>query len=593
MKNRLLLSTILLLMSCSISGAKELTLSDVVLPQSPAYRVGISDVPENQYVEPESDNLSVEKLQPQISSEQNIADLTYADLSIKTISKEIANELLYEEEGMVADLSLLWQGAAMQSDTINFALYKLSNPDADKPNEKSVKKVLTTIASMSTIVGAGISNPMIATSSILGGNLLSIMGQDTKALNYKYTKVNDADMIILVRKIEDLQQKTIDLYYDYMTSRHQLDLMTNLAEERKNKFELVQKNNAPRELVVIIDAYYRTALDRQKTAQSDFYVKRAALEQFVGHDTFMQFEAELAQRQKQTDEQTSENLTVEQQEEYSNTIEQVKNFNGVKEKTNAPIPTVSKNNSNPYIYNEPEFWSEYSNSDAVTGFASKISKSQAPVPTSTKKIKEKVKKLEKNKPVKEKKVKLPKQKKEKITKTNIKKEKPIKAKKEKIIKEKKIKEKISKPKKEKVKKENKFINFFKDERASYYDVQPHKTYPKNSTKDLIFLHDKDKQTAVDTFRKRQQGIEIPQEETKKEQKEVAQSKGIETLWDKLPEIEPVADGVYAPNSLPADNSNNYVKTSTPTYNEGFMPLDEIRIPDLSRNGYSIHSDSEF
>ena len=35
---------------------------------------------------------------------------------------------------------LLWQGAATQSDTINFALYKLANPDADKPDSKSIKK---------------------------------------------------------------------------------------------------------------------------------------------------------------------------------------------------------------------------------------------------------------------------------------------------------------------------------------------------------------------------------------------------------------------------------------------------------------------
>ena len=101
-----------------------------------------------------------------------------------------------DEKVMMADLSLLWQGAATQSDTINFALYKLSNPDEDKPDSKSVKSVLGNIASMSTLAGASMGSPMLAAGSLLGGNLLSIFSQDTKALNYKYTRVNDADMII-------------------------------------------------------------------------------------------------------------------------------------------------------------------------------------------------------------------------------------------------------------------------------------------------------------------------------------------------------------------------------------------------------------
>jgi hypothetical protein len=71
---------------------------------------------------------------------------------------------------------------------------------------------------MSTLVGAGTGNPLLFCSSLIGGNTLGILSQDTKALNYKYTKVHDADMIILVRKIDELQQKVVGLYYDYMTT---------------------------------------------------------------------------------------------------------------------------------------------------------------------------------------------------------------------------------------------------------------------------------------------------------------------------------------------------------------------------------------
>ena len=204
-----------------------------------------------------------------------------------------------EQEDLVGDLSLLWQGAASQSDTINFAIYKLANPDEDKPNEKSVKKVLTTIASMSTLVGTGMGNPVIAAGSLLGGNILGIMSQDTKALNYKYTKVNDADMIILVRKVEDLQQRAVDLYYDYMTARRKLKLLDNIVKERKRNFEIAQ--NMSREVVLVTDAYYRTSLDNQMRARSDFLAKRASLEQFVGNEVFSQFEKELQERESKAD----------------------------------------------------------------------------------------------------------------------------------------------------------------------------------------------------------------------------------------------------------------------------------------------------
>ena len=308
------------------------TLAELEYPKAPFYRVGISELPEKQYIQAVQKKVKVEKTYAKIddSLESNVMDMTYADLSIKRLSKEIAQELEFEEQDMIADLSLLWQGAAMQSDTINFALYKLANPDADKPDSKSVKKVLTTIASMSTLVGASMANPLLAGSSLIGGNILNIMSQDTKALNYKYTRVTDADMIILIRKIEDLQQNAVNLYYDYMSAKKQLEMTTKLVEERQRKFELAQQNNAQRELIVITDAYYRMSIDRQRTAKSEFFAKRAALEQFVGNETFVQFEAELAARENGEKTKNTPKAETESQSApepaYSQTIENVENY---------------------------------------------------------------------------------------------------------------------------------------------------------------------------------------------------------------------------------------------------------------------------
>ncbi len=296
MKKFLLLSLILIVSSPVFA----VSLEDVNDARQPAYRLGISDSPEKEYVEAKQEHQAEKVAKEYVKIDENqldLSDLTYADLSIKQMSKEVARELDLDQETMIGDLSLLWQGAATQSDTINFALYKLANPEEDKPDEKSVKKVLSTIASMSTLVGAGMGNPILATGSIIGGNVLGIMSQDTKALNYKYTKVTDADMIILVRKIEDLQQRAVDLYYNYMTARKRLDMVDELVKDRKKNYDMSQ--NSSREVILITDAYYRTALDMQMKARSDFYSKRAALEQFVGNDVFKQFEADLAKREKE------------------------------------------------------------------------------------------------------------------------------------------------------------------------------------------------------------------------------------------------------------------------------------------------------
>lgn len=289
----------LILLSCLAVFANPcfaLTYEDINFPKDPAYRLGTSDSPEKMYVQAEVQPVKKEYAEKDTSIEHTPDDLTYADLSLKRMSSEIASELGLEEKEMLSDLSLLWRGAATQSDTINFALYKLANPDADKPDEKSVKKVLTTIASMSTMVGAGMGNPLLAAGSLIGGNVLGIMSQDTKALNYKYTKVTDADMIILVRKIEDLQQRAVDLYYDYMTARKQLEMLDKLVAQRKKNYELAQ--DASREIILITDAYYRSALDMQSKVKSEYMAKRAALEQFVGNEVFVQFEKELAAREK-------------------------------------------------------------------------------------------------------------------------------------------------------------------------------------------------------------------------------------------------------------------------------------------------------
>lgn len=270
-----------------------MALEDLNSPKELFYRLGTTDSPETKY------NFEIEPtVQPVVKKEATVKDtqnLTYADLSIKKMAMEISKEIDIDYNDMLADLSLLWQGAATRSDTIKFAIYKLSNPDKDKPDSSAVKKVLTTIAGMSTMVGAGMGNPVLASAALIGGNTLGIMSTDTKALNYKYTQVTDADMIILVRKIEDLQQKVVDLYYDYMTSRELYNMTTEMVARSYDNYKSSQKMSKP--VILITDTFYREALDEQQKARGSFFEKRSRLEQLVGNDVFKDFETMVDKRQ--------------------------------------------------------------------------------------------------------------------------------------------------------------------------------------------------------------------------------------------------------------------------------------------------------
>lgn len=560
-KKFIFLTIAFLLSNVNCANAENLTLKNLEFPKPPAYRVGLSEVPETQFIQAKQEKPTLEKTYAQIGDnrESAITDMTYADLSISKLSKEIGKELEFEENDMVSDLTLLWQGAATQSDTINFALYKLANPDADKPDSKSIKKVLTTIASMSTLVGASMASPVFAGSSLIGGNILNIMSQDTKALNYKYTRVNDADMIILIRKIEDLQQNAVNLYYDYMSAKKQLEMTTKLVEERQRKFELAQKNNAPRELVVITDAYYRTAIDKQRTAKSDFFSKRAALEQFVGNETFVQFEKELEARENGTQEEQVEN------KEYNETIQNVENYtqnlqSPATEVKQQPLPTINEEAQNSYIDEIPD--PNLNKMPDIQPLEIKKDKKSelTPAISGAAPISEEFETSELDK------IAFGKKKTEHIL-TNDNSEEEIQPSKK--VKTKKIKQKKEvKNIKPTAKKRKSARRSTAEELEPQFEFKKHDKY---STKGFIFLHGQDKETA----KQQSPHYALPDPEGQQKainQRQQKQSSQVNT--DNLLPLTPIVQ------------TNSQIQENNQLYN--LPPLDEIKAPALDGKGYSIH-----
>ena len=270
-----------------------ITLEELTSPQPPSQRLGTEDVPEKVFkiVDTQKDNEIKAKLE---HDAEIIKDITYADLSLNKISKEIISETEVEQAQTLEDIKYLWVGAAQNSETVKFIIYKLSNPDEDKPNPNIVKKIIQPLATVGSMAGIGMGNPLAALSTIMGSTMLGQLSVDNKDLNYRFSKVNDADMVVLIRKIEELQRKIVNYYFDYMSARKALIQADSIVAKRRKIF--LESNGLSKDQVIMVDAYYRAALQNQSKVSADYLSKRAALEQIVGVETLSTFEEMLAKR---------------------------------------------------------------------------------------------------------------------------------------------------------------------------------------------------------------------------------------------------------------------------------------------------------
>ncbi len=277
---------IFLILAVSANSSTAANKEDLALPKNPAYRLGVTYDLEKEYKV--TDLTGTEKEKTAAYAKEYIKNSTYADRSLKDLSIEISKLLTLEKEDMLEHIQILWTGAALRSETIKFALYKLSNPDADKPDETIIKKIIRPLSTVSSIAGAGIGDPFSATAALVSGHLLNSLSFNDKDLNYKYTKVTDADMIVLITKVDNMQKKVIDAYYDYITNYNLLSMCEKNIKKREERYN--SSIYETQEQLLIADAYYRAAVDNKAKLELEFLESRAALEQLVGMEALAEFE---------------------------------------------------------------------------------------------------------------------------------------------------------------------------------------------------------------------------------------------------------------------------------------------------------------
>ncbi len=256
-------------------------------------RLGIGDSIENKKEIQAKKNKKESKIET-IAKTSDTKGLTYADLSLKQISKDVTGEMDTESPEILSDLSILYNSAVQKSETIKYAIYKLSNPEDNKPNESAIKRILKPIASFSSIAGTALSaNPYMASGALIGGGLLSAFSTSDKEANYKFTKVNDADMVLLVKKIDELQKNLLNNYMNYRSQKELLSLALQNLENRRKIYNAMQadSSNVTREQLIIADTYYRNAQNTVKKAQSDYNLSRIILENIAGKEALDEIES--------------------------------------------------------------------------------------------------------------------------------------------------------------------------------------------------------------------------------------------------------------------------------------------------------------
>ena len=136
------------------------------------------------------------------------------------------------------------------------------------------------------MVGQAFVNPALTAGSLIGSNVMGTMMND--GVSKRLTRVNDADLVILARAIDELQETLLTNYMSYKNSYKEYELAIKIASDRKKTYDNLNKQNSPQ--LVLASTFYTEALDNQYKARQNFLMKRIVLEQMVGVDALHEIE---------------------------------------------------------------------------------------------------------------------------------------------------------------------------------------------------------------------------------------------------------------------------------------------------------------
>lgn len=274
-------------------------------PQEPkeaklSFKLGKKEKTEETPVVTESKKTAVKNTEP--AEDKTFTANIVQDSDTRNIVTEIKTELTNDRQKMLEELSTLWVSAVQKSDTVYFAIMKLSNPNGEEVNKNGFKKILEPIIGAAPLVGQAFVNPALTAGSIIGSNVLGTAINDSA--KHRLTKVNDADLVILARAIDELQETLLMNYMAYKGAKEEYELAIKIAQERQKEYEELNKKNSPNTLLA--NTFYTEALDYQYKTRQDFLMKRVVLEQMVGSDALTEIETGIKKEPVEEPEQIEE-----------------------------------------------------------------------------------------------------------------------------------------------------------------------------------------------------------------------------------------------------------------------------------------------
>jgi hypothetical protein len=203
--------------------------------------------------------------------------------NIQQEDKTIYNEVRDEEELSLTDIGMLWEAAVERSGTIRYAIEKLSRRDATgKPveNDNFSKRMLGSLVHLGGVAGSMWTG---TPAGLIGSGMIQdlMSGSPTESA---LARVTDADMVILAKEVEELQNQLITLYYNYKNAKEKLSIAQEAQSTLLKYSEQAESKNSQdtEALKPLMQSLIESARQEVQNAEQAVNSNRSALSGVVG-----------------------------------------------------------------------------------------------------------------------------------------------------------------------------------------------------------------------------------------------------------------------------------------------------------------------
>lgn len=202
--------------------------------------------------------------------------------SIQREDQGIYNEIRDDEEISMTDIGMLWEAAVERSGTIRYAIEKLSRRDATgKPVEADnfSKRMLGSLVHLGGVAGSMWTG---TPAGLIGSGMIQDLMAGSPA-DPALSRVTDADMVILAKEVEELQNQLITLYYDYKHAKDRLSIAQE-AERLLQKYgqQAEERGSTVEALKPLMQSLRESAHQDVQSAEQHYSSSKAALSGLVG-----------------------------------------------------------------------------------------------------------------------------------------------------------------------------------------------------------------------------------------------------------------------------------------------------------------------